>query len=113
MKGWSKSTTYIAVVMMAAGFLLIVLGWNGAAGLDYVQGQLPYIISGGLAGVALVGAGLTLALVQELRRSTLEITEKLDELRGSMQATGVADDMGPTEALNERQKRALERAGLN
>lgn len=80
MKGWSKSTTYIAVAMMAGGFLLIVLGWNGAAGLDYVQGQLPYLISGGMAGFGLIVGGLVLAVIQEMRRSTLAVTEKLEEL---------------------------------
>jgi hypothetical protein len=80
MTGWSKSTTYIAVAMMAGGFLLIVLGWNGAANLDYVQGQLPYVISGGLAGVGLIGGGLALAIIQELRRGTLAVTEMLAEL---------------------------------
>jgi hypothetical protein len=80
MKGWSKGTTYVAVAMMAGGFLLIVLGWNGAASIDFVQGQIPYVISGGLAGVSLVVGGVALAVIQDMRRSTLTVTEKLEEL---------------------------------
>lgn len=80
MKGWSKGTTYISVAMMAGGFLLIVLAWNGAASVDFVQGQIPYLISGGLAGASLIIAGLVLAVIQDMRRSTLTLTEKLEEL---------------------------------
>lgn len=94
MKGWSKSTIYISVAMMTGGFLLIVLGWNGAASLDYVQGQLPYLISGGMAGVGLIVGGLVLAVIQEMRRSTIAVTEKLEELTEVM-AKG-AGTGGPT-----------------
>ena len=117
MQGWSKTTTYIAVVMIAAGFLLIVLGWNGAAGLDFVQGQIPYVISGGLAGIGLVFAGVALIVVQEVRRSTLKITDKIEEMAGVIsRSSAVTNGNGhadaPIEALNDRQKRALQRAGL-
>ncbi|MBW3658108.1 MAG: hypothetical protein KY457_05680 [Actinobacteria bacterium] len=95
MTGWSKSTIYVAVAMMTGGFLLIVLGWNGAANLDYVQGQLPYVISGGLAGVSLIAGGLALAVIQELRRGTLAITERLAELT-ELVSQGAAAAGGPT-----------------
>ena len=95
MTGWSKNTIYLAVAMMAGGFLLLVLGWNGAANLDYVQGQLPYVISGGLAGVGLIAGGLTLAVIQELRRGTLAVTERLAELTEII-AQGASSTGGPT-----------------
>lgn len=87
----SRFTAQIAVGVAAVGFLLIVLGWNGAAGLDRVPSQMPYIISGGLAGFALVAVGLTLVLVNELRRTTSEITGQLQQLAdvaGSPAASG-------------------------
>lgn len=95
MKNWSKGTTYISVGMMVAGFLLLVLGWNGAANLDYVQGQVPYVISGGLAGLGLIGGGLVMALIQESRRNTVMLAEKLEELTEIM-AAGAAKSGGPT-----------------
>jgi hypothetical protein len=70
----------LAVGLGALGFLLIVLGWNGAASLDRVPGQLPYVISGGVAGMGLILTGLVLALVQENRRSTTLLLAKLDEI---------------------------------
>lgn len=94
MKDWSKGTMYVAVGMMVAGFLLLVLGWNGAANLDYVQGQVPYVISGGLAGVSLVAGGLVMALIQEMRRNTATVADKLELLTELM--AGAMASSGPT-----------------
>lgn len=94
MKGWSKATTYVGVIMLATGFLLIVLGWNGAASFDTAQQQLPYVISGGLGGLALVGAGLALLVVQELRRTTMMLSQKLDEVADAGAGAGATG--GPT-----------------
>jgi hypothetical protein len=68
-----------AVVLVAAGFVLMALGWNGAANFDSVQRQFPFLLSGTVPGLGLVMAGLTLALVQELRRATSMIVGKLEE----------------------------------
>ena len=43
--------------LMALGFLAIVLGWYGAAHSAYVFQEVPYLISGGLLGVALMAGG--------------------------------------------------------
>src|SRR3954454_4052568 len=43
--------------LMPLGFLLIVLGWVGASHTPLLFEQIPYMISGGLLGVALVFAG--------------------------------------------------------
>lgn len=75
-----KSTTYLAVALIGGGFLLIVLAWNGAAGLDFVQGQIPYLISGGVSGLGLVLSGLALIVIQELRKSSATVEARLDEL---------------------------------
>ena len=75
-----KLTTYVATGMVTIGFGLMFLAWNGAAGLDYVQGQVPYLLSGALPGLGLVLTGLTLALVQEMRRSSARVMEQLQLL---------------------------------
>lgn len=82
----SKSTTYVAVALMVAGFVLIVLAWNGAASRDFIQGQFPYLISGGIAGLGLILGGLALALIQEMRRVTGRLEDKIEwmtEILGS------------------------------
>ncbi len=96
MQGWSKGVIYSAVAMLGIGILLIVLGWNGAAGLDFVSGQVPYIISGGLGGIALAGAGLTLIVVHSLRRDLLHLGLKLDRIVDAVQELQGVAAVGPT-----------------
>lgn len=88
----TRTTTYLATALLVGGFLLIALGWNGAAGLDYIQGQLPFLISGGVAGIGLIVGGTALALIHEQRRHTALLLARLDALtaavRGDAPATG-------------------------
>lgn len=91
----SKYTIQLAIGLAAVGFLLIVLGWHGAASLDRVPGQLPYLISGGVAGIGLIMTGLLLALVQEFRRNTATVVAKLDEV-GEKVAAAERSGGGPT-----------------
>lgn len=100
----SNGVIYTAVGLTGIGILLIVLGWNGAANIDYVSGQMPYVISGGLGGLALVGAGLALTVVHAIRQELARLSGKLDELgtiihefgavRGGAGPTAVPEDEG-------------------
>lgn len=47
----------VGSLLMPAGLVAIVLGWYGAAHTPYVFEQLAYLISGGLFGLGLLGAG--------------------------------------------------------
>ena len=53
-KRWSKLGGLLGIAYCIAGFFLIFLGWNGAASNDREPAQIPYVISGGIAGL---GAG--------------------------------------------------------
>lgn len=83
MRTWSRSSLYVAVGLAALGFLLMFLSWNGAAEKDFVQGQFPYLLSGGLPGVALVMCGIAVAVTQSLRRDILTLQDRLEELLSS------------------------------
>ncbi|MFA9445573.1 hypothetical protein [Egicoccus sp. AB-alg6-2] len=96
MQDRTRTTMQIAVGFTAVGFLLIALGWNGAASLDYVQGQVPFLISGGIAGLGLIGLGLMLAIVQEMRRTNAETSARLDMLTELVAAERGVDIGGPT-----------------
>jgi hypothetical protein len=66
----------LGILYCLAGFLLVFLGWNGAASYDRVSAQIPYVVSGGLGGLALVVLGTGLIVVQSHRadRAALEAT---------------------------------------
>lgn len=78
---------YAAVAMIGFGGLLLFLAWDGAAsvggamvGIDYTQGQIPFLISGGIGGLALIGVGLTLIIVHSIRRDLAALGGKLDRV---------------------------------
>src|SRR3954469_24318065 len=64
----------------ALGFFLIVVAWNGAAGVDYTQGQMPYLISGGIAGLGLIILGAALIVVESNRRDRVALEQRLEEM---------------------------------
>lgn len=77
----------IGLLVVAVGLIVIGIGWNGAAGaggqinhVTDIRAQLPWLLSGGLLGLALVVFGAALVIVHSARidRSRLEV--KLDEL---------------------------------
>lgn len=81
MRSWARtSPVSVGVLLVVAGFIALFLAWNGAAGKDFVQGQLPYVISGGLVGIALVGCGLTVINVQARRADQTELLHRLETL---------------------------------
>jgi hypothetical protein len=76
MKSLGKFGGLLGILYCLVGFLLVFLGWNGAASYDRVSAQIPYVVSGGLAGLALVVLGTGLIIVQSHRadRAALEAT---------------------------------------
>lgn len=57
----------LAWVLVGAGALALIIGWVGVSSTAYAAEQLPYIISGGLGGIFLLGVGATLWLSADLR----------------------------------------------
>jgi hypothetical protein len=75
--GWQVGA---ALSFIAAGFAVIGLAWNGAASVDFAQGQIPYLLSGGAAGLGLIGVGMVLILFEGARRSRMHLDERLDRI---------------------------------
>lgn len=69
------TTTLALAAVVLAGFGLLVLGYRGAAALLFVPFQVPYLISGAVVGLALVGGALALLIVH------LDRTEAAEERR--------------------------------
>jgi hypothetical protein len=72
----------IAVLMLlvAAGFVVLALAWHGSARTPYVPLEVPWLVSGGIAGVAVIGMGLGALSIQLSRREAAEDRAALDEL---------------------------------
>ena len=68
------------IVLVAVGLLVIGLGINGASGQLSVLAQVPYLISGGILGVALVILGAAMLIVQGAREDRSLLEAKLDLL---------------------------------
>ena len=50
----------MGLAITIAGFAAIGLGWWGASGTKYMYQEIPYVVSGGIFGVALVFVGAAL-----------------------------------------------------
>ena len=53
----AKILLILGGILMPLGFILILLGWNGASGTVNIWEQIPYSISGGMLGLAAVFSG--------------------------------------------------------
>ena len=82
-----RTLSVLGGVLVPAGLLVILLGWFGASRTSNVFEQVPYLISGGLLGLALVflGAFLYFAhwltrLVQEQRSRSAAVVDAVNRL---------------------------------
>jgi hypothetical protein len=67
----SPLPTYVGIAVTAIGFAVIAYAWGKVAGIaDNVALQMPYLVSGGLAGLGLVMVGVTIINVAAKRRDT-------------------------------------------
>jgi hypothetical protein len=89
-----KILQVLGMAAVAFGFVCIVLGWYGASHSPYLYQEVPYLISGGLLGVALVfGGGIliysawSLRQVEEERRNALAIVRSIDRLERVLRST--------------------------
>lgn len=78
---WANLAGKLGLGFCLAGFIAIFLGWNGAASYDRVPSQFPWLISGGLTGVALTMIGASLIVVENNRRDRAVLKASLDEIR--------------------------------
>jgi len=76
----------LAWVLVAAGAIALIAGWVGVSGSAYAAGQLPYIISGGIGGIFLLGVGATLWLSADLRDEWRKLDSIEDALRAEVPA---------------------------
>ena len=74
------AATVVAALLIVAGFVMVGLGWHGAAATLFVPSQIAFGVSGGMVGVALIGTGLGVLMVQMTRLSTARRSRDLQGL---------------------------------
>lgn len=74
------AATLVAAALIVAGFVMVGLGWRGAAATLFVPSQIAFGVSGGMVGVGLVGTGLGVLMVQMTRLSTARRSREMQAL---------------------------------
>ena len=69
------------VILIGLGFAFVIGGWVGLRGQDSVVEQIPYLASGGIGGLALIGTGAFLLHLTRQGRIDREIKELGDRQR--------------------------------
>src|SRR6266540_6798799 len=78
---WNSLGGKLGLAFCVAGLGLIWAGWNGAATYNDIRKQFPYLLSGGIAGLALVVIGVGLMIIQSQRADRIQLEANLTELR--------------------------------
>jgi hypothetical protein len=95
-----RNARILGLVVCAAGFAVIALGWNAVSGLTCVDCQLPYVLSAGAGGVGLVVFGVGVLLMAEIRAARIELTKGASprgERRSSPEEAFEIADVAPRE----------------
>lgn len=73
----------LAWVLVGGGALLLLLGWYGVSGESLTAKQLPYLVSGGLGGIALIVLAAALLTTQDVRRQ-LDRLDRVEQRVGTL-----------------------------
>jgi hypothetical protein len=107
----------LAWLLAGAGGLALVLGWLGVTDTPYSWEQIPYVISGGLGGLYLLGLGAMFWFSADLRDewrkldSLTEVELRLVELLESSQVERGIDEPPAAPETNGRSSRRPARSG--
>ncbi|HEV3353850.1 MAG TPA: hypothetical protein VG076_13065 [Acidimicrobiales bacterium] len=72
----------LAAGLTIAGLVAVLVGYLGVRDESHIELQLPYLISGGLGGLVLMGLGALVLIQYQMRiqaRRFAEMTDTLDE----------------------------------
>ena len=99
---WDRFGAKLGVGFALAGFVLVFLGWNGAASTDRVPSQFPYLISGGLAGLCLVVIGAALITTEAGREDREHLRAEIEQLRAAIGAMNGGSSNGSSSSSRGR-----------
>jgi hypothetical protein len=91
-----RGAKVVALVLAVAGFAMIVLGWSGMTNATTTDAQLPYVLSGGFGGVALIVFSVGLLMVAQIRTERRKLTDVLAVRAAAVGQTASASTPAPT-----------------
>jgi hypothetical protein len=98
------SRPVVGWVLTGIGLLAIFLGWFGISGQALVAKQLPFLISGGIGGIALVAIGAVILGTEDLRKDSGRL-DRLEKQIAQLHAVLLARADAPDVSLGEREPR--------
>lgn len=91
----ANARVLIAVGLLITGVVIVLLGWYGAANTNILTEQVPYLISGGLLGMALIIVSAVVGSSASLERENRELRRDLTRLLGSGGSRFTGASIGP------------------
>jgi hypothetical protein len=76
----SPVPTVAGIVVVAAGFVLIAIAWSKIAAETSVGLQMPYLVSAGMTGLALVIVGVLIVNIAVKRQEAAERRQQMEQL---------------------------------
>lgn len=95
---WTSIRPYLGHFLVLVGLVLLVVAYFGVSRETFVARQIPYLISGGLFGLAAVTLGSRLMLIEDLRRDSGRL-ERLEVAVTELRAALLVRTDYPTETL--------------
>lgn len=103
---WDRAA---AILSLAVGVLALILGYIGVSSTAYTAEQIPYVLSGGIAGVFLLGVGATLYLSADIRDEWRKLDDVEEDLARVEAALAARPDIEQRLAAVERRLASAER----
>ncbi|HWC38886.1 MAG TPA: hypothetical protein VG476_10170 [Acidimicrobiales bacterium] len=97
------SRPVVGWVLTGVGLLAIFLGWFGLSGQALVAKQLPFLISGGIGGIALVAIGAVILGTEDLRKDSGRL-DRLEKQIAQLHAVLLARADAPEVSLAEAEQ---------
>ena len=105
----------LGFVLVTAGHVVIAVAWNGSASINFVQGQMPYLLSGGFLGLGMILTGCVLLLLATIRAEREIVTDLFSDMsrllgrnlaRAQFSSNGAGDADGQVVAAQSTYHRA-------